>query len=150
VEFTVQQMIGWGFGAQVNATYVHTNKNFNDDALVTNQFALTGVGNSANFVGFYDAHGLQARLAVQWQGAYLLTLGQEQSGGAFGAEPVYLAPATEVDFSTRYQFTSHLQGYFEALNLTDNVSHSYGRFSNQTLNLVEYGRTFTVGVKASF
>ncbi len=84
VEFTWQQMIGWGFGGQINATYVHTNKNFNNNQLTTNQFALTGVGNSANFVGFYDAHGLQARLALQWQGAYLLTLGQEQSGGAFG------------------------------------------------------------------
>ncbi len=102
VEFTVQQMLVWGFGLQINGTYVHTNKNFNNESLTSNQFALTGVGNSANFIGFYDAHGLQARLAVQWQGTQLLTLGQEQSGGAFGAEPVYLAASTEVDFSTQY------------------------------------------------
>jgi iron complex outermembrane receptor protein len=150
VEFAVQQMLGYGFGALVNGTYVHTNKNFNNSLLTSNQFALTGVGNSANLIGFYDAHGLQARITLQWQGAQLLTLGQEQSGGAFGAEPVYLAASTEVDFSTQYAFTSHLSGYFEALNLTDNIYHSYGRFSNQTLNLVEYGRSFTVGVRAKF
>jgi TonB-dependent receptor len=150
VEFTVQQMLVWGFGLQVNGTYVHTNKNFDNTALTTNQFALPGVGNSANLIGFYDAHGLQARLTVQWQGTQLLGLGQEQGGGAFGAEPVYLASSTEVDFSTQYQFTTHLAGYFEALNLTDSIYHSYGRFSNQTLNLVETGRSFTVGFRAKF
>jgi iron complex outermembrane recepter protein len=150
VELTAQQMLWLGFGLQVNGTYVHTNKNFDNNALVSNQFALTGVGNSANFIGFYDAHGLQARVTVQWQGTQLLTLGQEQGGGSFGNEPVYLAASTEVDFSTQYQFTSHLSGYFEALNLTDSIYHSYGRFSNQTLNLVEYGRSFTVGFRAKF
>jgi iron complex outermembrane receptor protein len=150
VELIVQQMLPLGFGVLVNGTYVHTNKNFNDSLLTSNQFALTGVGNSANLIGFYDAHGLQARVTLQWQGAQLLTLGQEQGGGAFGNEPVYLAASTEVDFSTQYAFTSHFSGYFEALNLTDNIYHSYGRFSNQTLNLVEYGRSFTVGVRAKF
>ncbi|HTC51751.1 MAG TPA: TonB-dependent receptor [Steroidobacteraceae bacterium] len=150
VELIVQKMLGYGFGVLVNGTYVHTNKNFNNELLTSNQFALTGVGNSANLIGFYDAHGLQARLALQWQGAQLEGLGQEQGGGAFGNEPVYVAASTELDFSTQYQFTSHLSGYFEALNLTDNIYHSYGRFSNQTLNLVDYGRSFTIGVRAKF
>jgi iron complex outermembrane receptor protein len=150
VELTVQQDLFWGFGLQVNGTYAHTNRNFDNEALVSNQFALPGVGNSANFIGYYDAHGLQARITVQWQGALLEGLGQEQGGGAFGNEPVYLAASTEVDFSTQYQFTDHLSGYFEALNLTDTVYHSYGRFSNQTLNLVETGRSFTVGFRAKF
>jgi iron complex outermembrane recepter protein len=150
VEFTLQQMLPYGFGLQVNGTYVHTNKNFDNDALVSNQFALPGVGNSANFIGFYDAHGLQARLTVQWQGTQLLGLGQEQGGGAFGNEPIYLASSTTLDFSTQYQFTKYLAGYFEALNLTNSIYHSYGRFSNQTLNLVETGRSFTVGFRAKF
>ncbi len=150
LEVTLQQMLAWGFGVQVNGTYVHTNKNFNNNLLTSNQFALTGVGNSANFIGFYQAHGLQARLTVQWQGTQLLTLGQEQSGGAFGAEPVYLAASTQVDFSTQYDFNSHFSAYFEALNLNDSTYHSYGRFSNQTLNIVDYGRSFTLGFRAKF
>jgi TonB-dependent receptor len=150
VEATWQQELPWGFGFQINGTYVHTDKNFNNSLTVANQFALTGVGNSANFIGFYQAHGLQARLAVQWQGNQLLTLGQEQSGGAFGAEPVYQTARTEVDFSTQYQFTDWLAGYFEALNLTDDVYHTHGRFSNQTLNLVDYGRSYTFGVRMKF
>jgi len=150
VEATWQQEIGWGFGFQINGTYVKSNANFNPYSLTTNQFALPGVGNSANFIGYYQAHGLQARLAVQWQGNQLLGLGQEQGSGAFGNEPVNLAASTEVDFSTQYDFTSHFQGYFEALNLTDATYHTYGRFSNQTSNIVNYGRSFTVGIRAKF
>lgn len=148
VEVIWQQMLVYGFGYQVNGTYAHSNANFNPYNLTTNQFALPGVGNSANLIGFYQARGLQARLAVQWQGTQLLTLGQEQSGGAFGSEPVYLASSTELDYSMQYDFNSHLQGYFEALNLTDSVYHTYGRFPNQTLNLIDYGRSFTIGVRA--
>ena len=36
----------------------------------------------------------------------------------------------------------------EAFNLTDNVYKTVGRFSNQTLDVVDYGRSFTFGVRA--
>jgi TonB-dependent receptor len=150
VEATWQQMLGLGFGFQINGTYVHTDKNFNPYSTTSNQFALTGVGNSANLIGFYQDHGFQARLALQWQGRLLQALGQEQSGGAFGAEPVYSRANTELDFSTQYDFLEHYNVYFEALNLTDNIYHTYGRFGNQTLNLVQYGRSFTFGIRAKF
>ncbi len=150
IEATWQQMLFWGFGLQINGTYVHTNGNFNNFSLTSNQFAVTGLGNSANFIGFYQAHGFQARLAVQWQGTQLITLGQEQGGAAFGNEPVYLAASTNLDFSAQYDIDSHLNVYFQATNLTDAIYHSYGRFSNQTLNLVDYGRTFGAGVRLKF
>jgi iron complex outermembrane recepter protein len=150
VEVTWQQMLILGFGLQINGTYVHTNGNFNNYSLTSNQFAVTGLGNSANFIGFYQAHGFQARLAVQWQGTQLATLGQEQGGAAFGNEPVYIAAATELDMSAQYDIDSHMSVFFQATNLTDAIYHSYGRFSNQTLNLINYGRDFSVGVRAKF
>jgi iron complex outermembrane recepter protein len=150
IEVTWQQMLLYGFGMQINGTYVHTNGNFNNYSLTSNQFAVTGLGNSANFIAFYQAHGFQARLAVQWQGTQLITLGQEQGGAAFGNEPVYLAASTNLDFSAQYDIDSHMNVYFQATNLTDAIYHSYGRFSNQTLNLVDYGRTFGAGVRLKF
>ena len=150
IEVTWQQMLLYGFGMQINGTYVHTNGNFNNYSLTSNQFAVTGLGNSANLIAFYQAHGFQARLAVQWQGTQLITLGQEQGGAAFGNEPVYLAASTNLDFSAQYDIDSHLNVYFQATNLTDSIYHSYGRFSNQTLNLVDYGRTFGAGVRLKF
>jgi outer membrane receptor protein involved in Fe transport len=127
---------------------VHTNSGFNNYSLTSNQFAVTGLGNSANFIGFYQAHGFQARLAIQWQGTQLINLGQEQGGAAFGNEPVYLAAATELDASAQYDIDSHLSVYFQATNLTNAIYHSYGRFSNQTLNLINYGRDFSLGIRA--
>jgi iron complex outermembrane recepter protein len=150
IEVTWQQMLLYGFGVQINGTYVHTNGNFNNYSLTSNQFAVTGLGNSANFIGFYQAHGLVVRLALQWQGNQLLTLGQEQGGAAFGNEPVYLAAATELDLGAQYDINKNLQVYLDGTNLTDSVYHSYGRFTNQTLNLINYGRNFDIGVRAKF
>jgi len=150
VALTWQQMLPLGFGFQINGTIVHTNANFNPYSTTSNQFALPGIGDSANLIAFYQQHGFQARLAVQWQGNQLLFLGQEQSGGAFGAEPVNLMHSTEVDYSMNYAFTTYLQGYFEALNLNNSEYHTYGRFEDQTLNVVEYGRSFEMGARLKF
>ena len=154
VEVIWQQMLPYGFGFQINGTYVHTNANFNPLVLAANQFALPGIGNSANFIGFYQKGPLQARVTVQWQAAQLVGLGfnqgQEQDGGSYAPEPAYQAASTTVDFSTQYEITRYMSAYFEALNLTDTVYHTYGRFTNQTLNLIDYGRSYSLGVRVKF
>jgi len=150
LEATWQQMLGYGFGFQINGTYVHSNANFDPYKLQANQFAIPGIGNSANLIAFYQNYGFQARIAVQWQAGQLLQIGQEQNGGSFPNEPTYLEGNTEVDFSTQYDVNSHLNVFAEAINLTDAVYHTRGRFQNQTLNVVDYGRSFTVGVRAKF
>jgi iron complex outermembrane receptor protein len=148
VEATWQQMLPLGFGFQINGTYVHSNANFDPYKLQANQFAIPGIGHSANLIAFYQNYGFQARIALQWQGEQLLQIGQEQNGGAFPNEPTYLKANTELDFSTQYDISSHFNVFFEAINLTDNVYHTRGRFDNQTLNVVDYGRSFTLGVRA--
>ena len=148
VEATWQQMLWYGFGYQVNGTYVHSNANFNPYVTTNNQFALPGIGNSANLIAFYQQNGFQARLALQFQAKQLLQLGQEQNGGLFGNEPTYLDRNTELDFSSSYEVNSHMSVFFEALNLTNQVYKTVGRFDNQVLDEVDYGRSFTVGVRA--
>lgn len=146
VEFTWQHMLPLGFGYQVNGTYVHTDKTYDSQSL-TQKFALPGIGNSANLIGFYENHGFQARFTVQWQGEQFLQFGQEQNVSAYGSEPTFLAASTQVDFSTNYEIDNHFSVFFEALNLTDAEYHTHGRFGNQLLNVVDYGRTFTIGVR---
>jgi iron complex outermembrane receptor protein len=142
-----QQMLWGGFGLQVNGTIVGTNAPYNRYAL-TNVFAVTGLSNSANFVGFYQHRGFQARVAVNWRGEELNAFGQAQNNSQFGTEPTYVNAQTEVDFSTSYDINSHLSVFFEGLNLNDGVYSTHGRFSNQVLDVVEYGRSFTMGVRA--
>jgi TonB-dependent receptor len=142
-----QKMLVYGFGYQVNGTVVHTNEPYNRYNLGP-QFFLPGLANSVNFVGFYQNHGFQARVAVNWTATQLVSTTQEQSGGAFGNEPVFTRPFTEVDFSTQYDINEHLSVFFEALNLTDAEVVEHGRFDNQLLNVQDIGRTFTMGVRA--
>jgi TonB-dependent receptor len=142
-----QQMLVYGFGYQLNGTIVHTNEPYNRYN-TGHQFFLPGLANSANFVGFYQNRGFQARLAVNWTATQLTATAQEQSGGAFGNEPVFTRPFTEVDFSTQYDINDHINIFFKALNLTDAEVIEHGRFDNQLLNVIEIGRTFTMGVRA--
>jgi TonB-dependent receptor len=147
VEIGFQKMLVLGFGFQLNGTIVHTNEPYNRYDL-NNQFYLPGLANSANFVGFYQSHGFEARLAVNWAATQLISTTQEQSGGAFGNEPVFTTPYTEVDFSSNYDINDHVAVFFKALNLTDSELVEHGRFNNQTLNVQDIGRTFTIGVRA--
>ena len=149
LEIGWQQMLIWGLGYQLNGTLVHTNQPYNRYDLST-RFYLPGLANSANFVGFYENRGFQARIAVNWTGEQLIATTQEQSGGAFGNEPVFTRPLAEVDFSAQYDITSHVNVFFKALNLSNSEIVEHGRFDNQILNVQDFGRTFTMGVRATF
>ncbi len=135
-----------GFGVIANATFVTSNKEYNPYDTSVSGFAVTGLANSANFIAFYDKNGIQARVAVNHRDQYLDHFGQAQNNSAYGTEPTFVNATTQVDFSTSYQLTKQLQVYFEALNLTDATYSTHGRFSEQILDVVDYGRTFTLGV----
>jgi TonB-dependent receptor len=150
VTATWQQLLPYGFGVLINGTWIHTNANFNDYSTVTNQFALPGVGGSANGTLFYQTGKWQARVTVNWQAKQLLGLGQQNDSSAFGAEPVYEAPFTQLDLSTNYQVDKYLNVYFTASNLLNSIYHTYGRFPNQTLDVVDYGTSLSFGVRAKF
>ncbi len=145
----VQHMIGdSGFGFQANATFVSTNKPYNPYDLNVGAFAVTGLANSYNFVPFYDKYGFQARVAINHRAADLDKFGQHQANSNFGAEPVFVNASTYVDFSASYAINRHFSVYFEALNLTDQAFSTRGRFSEQILDVVDTGRTYTLGVHA--
>jgi TonB-dependent receptor len=147
VEVAWQQVFGdTGFGFQANGTFVGTNKAYDPSNLSVSGFAVTGLANSANFVGFYDKHGFQARVAVNWRDEYLDHFGQQQNNSIFGTEPTFVNSSTQVDFSSSYDLSKRFNVFFEALNLNGAVLATHGRYSNQILDLFKYGRRFTVGV----
>ncbi|WP_078084070.1 TonB-dependent receptor, partial [Microbulbifer mangrovi] len=66
-EFAVQHMFGdSGFGAIFNATLVDGDVEY-DVYSSDNVFALTGMSDSANLIGFYEKDAFQARLAYNWR-----------------------------------------------------------------------------------
>ena len=151
VELAWQQVFGHsGFGFNANATFVNTNKPYDNTDISQSGFAVTGLANSANFVGFYDKNGLEARVAVNWRDEYLLQFGQVQNTGQFGSEPTFVNASTQVDFSTSYQLTDDINVFFDMTNVFDAKMSTHGRFKNQLLDVYDYGRRITAGVRFHF
>lgn len=147
IEIAWQHVFGdSGFGYSINGTIVGTNKPYDPLDRNVSGFAMPGLADSANFMVFYDRDGFQARLAANWQDTVLSGFGQTQNGSNFGTEPTFVNTSWNMDFSTSYDITENVTGYFEAQNLTDAGYSTHGRFSNQVLDVVDFGRKFIVGV----
>ncbi|WP_066718802.1 TonB-dependent receptor [Sphingomonas pituitosa] len=151
VELALQHVFGnSGFGFQANATLVDTNRPYDDKNRSQTGFAVTGLANSANFVGFYDKSGFQIRAALNWRDKYLLQFGQNQNTGSFGAEPTFVNQSFQVDLTTSYDISKQFSVFAEALNLNNNQQSTHGRYSNQLLDVFDYGRRYTLGLRYRF
>lgn len=150
LEIAIQHVFGdSGFGFTANATLPSTNRHYDATNTSGGGFAITGLAKSANFVGFYDKGGFQARVAANWRDEYIVQFGQGQ-GGTFGAEPVYVDAQLQIDASASYDFTDQLTVFVEGTNLNNSTYSTHGRFSNQTLDVWSYGRRFTFGARFHF
>ena len=135
-----------GFGVQANATFVRTDKPYDPFDISTSNFAVTGLADSTNLLAFYDKDGFEFRLAANWRDSYLDHFGQMQPNSAFGAEPVFVNSSWDLACSSRIDITPRLAAYFEAMNLLNSTYSTRGRFPEQVLDIVAYGRRFTFGV----
>jgi len=151
IELAWQQVFGTsGFGFQANATFVNTNRPYDDKNISQTGFAVTGLANSANFVGFYEKNGFQFRTALNWRDQYLLAFGQNQNTGSFGSEPTFVDQSFQVDLSTSYDINRQFSVFAEALNVNNNQQSTHGRYDNQLLDVFDYGRRYTAGVRFHF
>jgi iron complex outermembrane recepter protein len=147
-EIALQHVFGdTGFGFAANATIVDTNRPYDRDDISQSGFAVTGLADSANLVGFYDKNGFEARVAANWRDEYLLQFGQNQNNSAFGAEPTFVNSSLQVDVSTSYQINEKLNVYLEALNVTNETLSTHGRYDNQLLDVFAYGRRYALGAR---
>jgi iron complex outermembrane recepter protein len=150
-EFAWQHVFGdTGFGFNANLTLVDTDKPYNRYDISQSGFAVTGLADSANFIGFYDKNGFEVRVAANWRDEYLLQFGQNQNNSQFGAEPTFVNRSLQIDVSTSYQITDQLNVFFEALNVTDETLSTHGRFDNQLLDVFAYGRRYAIGARFRF
>lgn len=144
-EFAVQHMFGQsGFGAIANATFVSTNAEYDTNSF-DQGFALVGLSDSYNLVGFYENDKFEVRLAYNYRDKFLQSLDQ---GGV--AEPTFVDDYGQFDLSASYNLTDNVSIFFEGINLTGEETLWHGRFSNQFLLAEESGSRYTVGVRASF
>ncbi len=148
VELNVQHAFaGTGFGVSANYTYVRSGLKFDNNSL-GEQFALEGLSNSANFVGFYEDDKFFARAAYNWRGEFLA--GRSDGNGTGISNPVYVEPYGQWDLSVGYNWDKHLTFQAEVINLNDGVQRSHGRAKEQALYVTQTGRRFMIGARYKF
>jgi iron complex outermembrane recepter protein len=141
-EFAVQHMFGEsGFGAIVNGTIVNTNAEY-DIKKFDSAFALLGLSDSYNLVGFYENDKYQVRLAYNWRDEFLRSVAD--------SEPHYTKAYGQFDLSASYNLTSNITLTFDGINITDEATQWRGRYSNHFELAETSGPRYSLGVRASF
>jgi len=133
-----------GLGVMVNMTFVDSNKEIDVDNL-DESFALTGLGDSMNFVLFYEKGPVQFRLALNQRDQFLQTL-----RNGTGGDPIYVEDYSQLDMSASYDINDSVTVFVEGVNLTNETIRSHGRFSNHVVSIVDSGARYAAGVRASF
>lgn len=147
-EFGGQYFLGQtGFGILANYTKVLGNVHFNNagDPGV-DQFALTGLSDTANVALMYQKYGWSVRLAWNWRGKYLTLANQ----GGSNRNPYYVDPYQEYDLSVGYSYNKHLSFNFAAINLNGENVRWEARSSKQVVRLVDQKPRYELGVRYKF
>jgi outer membrane receptor protein involved in Fe transport len=97
-----------------------------------------------NLGGFYEANGLQLRLAAEYVSKELFSL-----GGSKAADSIQDNRLT-LDFTSSYQITQHWNAYFNVKNITDEPLRFYVNNSSFPIQREFYEQTFEMGLRAKF
>jgi len=145
-EVTAQHAFGdSGYGAIANFTVVEGDIEY-DDYSLGEQFALFGLSDSANLVGFYDKNGIQARIAYNWRDKFLVS----NFHGTGVANPVYTEAYGQWDASASYDVNERMSVFVEAINFTDEYVRLHSRAKEQVMSVVQLGPRYNFGVRYKF
>lgn len=130
-------------GVIANATFVDTADEFDVNSF-DNTLALPGLGDSENFVLFYDDGRIEARVAYNNRDRFFTRF-----GGAPG-EPFFTEERSQIDIRAAWNITDTMQVFFEGLNVTDELLEIRGRYDSQIVSLEQTGARYSMGLRASF
>jgi TonB-dependent receptor len=135
-----------GFGVLANYTIVRGDVGYkNDSDPNVNQFALTGLSDSANAVLMFEKFGISARLAYNWRDEFLNSINQGQ-----WRNPIYVEAYDQIDLSVGYDVSDHIALSLEAINITGEDVRWHGRSVNQVWRVEDQGPRYAVGARYKF
>ena len=154
-ELNIQHNFGQtGFGVILNATLVDADVGYDDlrcdqpNCNLSQQFVVTGLSDSANFVGYYEKNAIGVRLAYNWRDDFLAGTGQNNVGAG---PPTYVAAYGQLDLNASYKFfDDKLTAFVDVLNLTNETTYVYGRDKDQVLFATQLGTRYNIGVRYKF
>lgn len=151
-EVALQHMFGdSGFGAIVNFTTVNGDiayDDFNTNKCdgCENQFALLGLSDSFNIVGFYDKNGIQARIAYNWRDDFL----NSTFDGNGERNPIYTEAYGQWDVNVSYDINDNFAIFAEGINITSETQRLYGRHVNMMIGAIQTGARYNLGARYTF
>ncbi|MCA0201624.1 MAG: TonB-dependent receptor [Proteobacteria bacterium] len=102
----------------------------------------------------YEKYDLSVRLAYQWRSPWGQSIGAYRTiGGALypvDNGDIYWDSDEELDLSVRYQVTSNIEAYFDAVNLTNQGARRYGDSDLYPIEYEKFGPRFIGGVRFNF
>ena len=133
------------FGINANITYSPSDSGQKDLAGNTIPFQDNSVLQT-NLVGYYQGHGLQARVAWNYRSKRAVS---QDFGGISGLE-LYQAPTSYIDASVSYDINDHITIYGQGSNLTGEYEKYYLTWPNERAYNSIFERRFTAGVRVKF
>jgi TonB-dependent receptor len=136
-----------GFGFVVNATFVEADVAYDKSNSLESQFALTGLSDSANFIGFYDGEKLAVRVAYNWRDDFLAGIGQAEGTRT---NPQFVEDYGQWDLQVTYRLNDNATFYVSGLNVTNETTHVYSLTERQVLQAVQTGPRYDFGFRYNF
>jgi len=135
-----------GFGIQANYTKVSGDVGIDDGAAPgVQQFALTGLSDTANVVFMYEKYGWTARLAWNWRDEYLIAANQQAA-----TNPFYVEDYQQWDFSVTKQLSDNWAVGLEAINLTGEDIRWRSRNELQMVRLLDQSPRYMAAIRYTF
>ena len=135
VELQVQQPIGYGFGFQLNGTYIDGHQSDGTD--------LVGLSKDTfNAVAYYENYGLSARLAYTYRSHFYAGLDRSSAENQddYGT----------LDASVAYQINKYVSFNLDATNITNNLLKYYAANKTQVRAVYENGAQVYGGFHVKF
>jgi TonB-dependent receptor len=135
-----------GFGLAANYTIVRGDVKNDDNGLPgVDQFALSGLSDTANIIAMYEKDEYQVRLTYNWRDEYLAGTNTDGSNS-----PIYVEAYAQIDISASYQVNDELSLSFAGLNLTGENSRTHKRNATMLNNMFDLGPRYTLGARYTF
>lgn len=151
LEVAVQHIFGEsGFGLIANYTFVDGDTKFDVLQVPSSgdpQFAVTGLSDSYNIIGFFDKYGLQARVAWNWREKFLAS-----TVGVSGTpnNPLFVESFGQLDFSVSYEVFDGVTVFVEGINVLNETSRTVGRTSAYLNFATQTGPRYNFGARYTF
>ncbi|HQS69201.1 MAG: TonB-dependent receptor [Novosphingobium sp. 28-62-57] len=133
-----------GFGVQASLTAVEVEASYTAGRRVLRD-ELSGLSKlSYNLTAFYERGAFSSRIGYFWRDKFL------NNTGSTTASPSTSDSFGSLDGQISYTINKNFNVFVEGINLTEAKRFEFAQNPNRGLEINNYGRTFTFGVRARF